>query len=103
MPVVLLAPLIGLQYALPNDALWVLVYSLLLGTPTLSLIGAIGAAFFHTVGGTGIVADGQMSHFDEGPLHPFTGASVFATLGEVGGNLHFLGNCFRVLVKQQIE
>ena len=33
LPVVLLAPFIGLQYALPSEALWVLVWSLLLGTP----------------------------------------------------------------------
>ena len=55
LPVVLLAPLIGLQFALPNDALWVLVYSLLLGTPTLSLIGAIGAALTLGVRGSGLL------------------------------------------------
>ncbi|MBZ4200953.1 MAG: heme exporter protein CcmB [Methylotenera sp.] len=55
LPVVLLAPLIGLQYALPNEALWVLVYSLLLGTPTLSLIGAIGAALTLGVRGSGLL------------------------------------------------
>ncbi|CAN4267628.1 CcmB ABC-type transport system involved in cytochrome c biogenesis, permease component [Methylophilaceae bacterium] len=55
LPVVLLAPLIGLQFALPNDALGVLVYSLLLGTPTLSLIGAIGAALTLGVRGSGLL------------------------------------------------
>jgi heme exporter protein B len=55
LPVVLLAPLIGLQFALPNDALLVLVYSLLLGTPTLSLIGAIGAALTLGVRGSGLL------------------------------------------------
>jgi heme exporter protein B len=55
LPVVLLAPIIGLQYALPNDAILVLVYSLLLGTPALSLIGAIGAALTLGVRGSGLL------------------------------------------------
>ncbi len=55
LPVVLLAPVIGLQYALPNDALLVLVLALLLGTPALSLIGAIGAALTLGVRGSGLL------------------------------------------------
>lgn len=44
LPLVLLAPLLGLQFDLSSTALWILTLSLLLGTPVLSLIGAIGAA-----------------------------------------------------------
>jgi len=44
LPLVVVAPLLGLQFDLGTDALLVLLASLLLGTPTLSLIGAIGAA-----------------------------------------------------------
>jgi heme exporter protein B len=44
LPVALLAPVLGLQYALPADALLVLALALLVGTPILSLLGAIGAA-----------------------------------------------------------
>jgi heme exporter protein B len=44
LPLVIIAPLLGLQFDLAADALLVLIASLLLGTPTLSLIGAIGAA-----------------------------------------------------------
>lgn len=44
LPLVIVAPLLAFQYDLPSEALWVLLASLLLGTPTLSLIGAIGAA-----------------------------------------------------------
>jgi heme exporter protein B len=43
-PLVLLAPLLALQFDLPGDSIWVLFLSLLIGTPILSLIGAIGAA-----------------------------------------------------------
>ncbi len=55
LPVVLLAPVIGLQYALPNGALLVLVLALLLGTPALSLIGAVGAALTLGVRGSGLL------------------------------------------------
>ena len=44
LPLALAAPLIGLQYDLPADALAVLLVSLLVGTPVLSLLGAAGAA-----------------------------------------------------------
>ena len=44
LPLVVVAPLLGFQFDLSSDALLILLASLLLGTPTLSLIGAIGAA-----------------------------------------------------------
>lgn len=55
LPLVLLAPLLGLQFNLPSDVLWVLALSLLLGTPLLSLIGAIGAALTLGVRGAGVL------------------------------------------------
>jgi heme exporter protein B len=44
LPLVILAPLMGVLLAYPAHAMDVLVLSLLLGTLTLSLLGAIGAA-----------------------------------------------------------
>ena len=44
LPVALLAPLLGLQYTVESEGLLVLTAALLLGTPILSLLGAIGAA-----------------------------------------------------------
>jgi len=44
LPLVLLAPLLGVQYDLDGGALLLLTLTLLLGTPLLSMIGAIGAA-----------------------------------------------------------
>jgi heme exporter protein B len=44
LPVALLAPLLGLQYAMEAEALVILALALLIGTPILSLLGAIGAA-----------------------------------------------------------
>ena len=51
LPLALVAPLIGLQYGLPGDALCILLASLLVGTPVLSLLGAAGAAL--TLGARG--------------------------------------------------
>ena len=48
LPLIICAPLMGLFLALPTQSMPFLVLSLLLGTPTLSLIGAIGVAL--TVG-----------------------------------------------------
>lgn len=53
LPLALAAPLIGLQYDLPPAALWVLLASLLVGTPVLSLLGAAGAALTLGVRGGG--------------------------------------------------
>jgi len=44
LPMTLVAPLLGLSLALPASVLPVLVLSLAIGTPALSLVGAIGAA-----------------------------------------------------------
>lgn len=53
IPLVLIAPLLGLQFDLPADALGVMTAGLLLGTPVLSLLGAIGAALTLGVRGAG--------------------------------------------------
>jgi heme exporter protein B len=55
LPLVVMAPLLGLQYDLSLDALQVLVLTLLLGTPVLSLIGAIGAALTLGLRGGGVL------------------------------------------------
>lgn len=44
LPLVAASPLLGLQFGLGRDELTVLALGLLLGTPTLSLMGAVGAA-----------------------------------------------------------
>ena len=44
VPLVLVAPVLGLQFGLSQNTLWIMTVSLLLGTPVLSLIGSIGAA-----------------------------------------------------------
>lgn len=44
MPITLLAPLLALQFDLPRPSIATLAAALALGTPVLSLVGAIGAA-----------------------------------------------------------
>ena len=57
LPVVVLAPILGLQYALDTDVLKVVVLALLIGTPILSLLGGIGAALtLGARGGGGLLA-----------------------------------------------
>ncbi len=55
LPLVLLAPLLALQYDLASGLYGVLALSLLLGTPVLSLIGAIGAALTLGLRGGGVL------------------------------------------------
>ena len=55
LPLVLLAPLLAVQFDLPGDSILVLFYSLLIGTPVLSLLGAIGAALTLGVRGGGVL------------------------------------------------
>lgn len=55
LPLALIAPLVGMQYHLSDDAILVMVVSLMLGTPVLSLIGAIGAALTLGLRGGGIL------------------------------------------------
>lgn len=44
LPLVLASPILGLLFDLPGGQLATLVFSLLLGTPVLSLLGGVGAA-----------------------------------------------------------
>jgi len=55
LPLVLIAPLLALQYDLAQSLYGVLALSLLLGTPVLSMIGAIGAALTLGVRGGGVL------------------------------------------------
>ena len=55
LPLVLIAPVLGLQFDMSVQALWVLILVLLLGTPILSMIGAIGAALTLGLRGGGVL------------------------------------------------
>jgi heme exporter protein B len=55
LPLVLMAPVLGIQFDLDAGALGILMLALLLGTPLLSFIGAIGAALTLGVRGGGVL------------------------------------------------
>ncbi len=55
LPLALVAPLLGLQFGLDTAELSVMVASLLLGTPVLTMLGAIGAALVLGVRGGAIL------------------------------------------------
>ena len=55
LPLVLMAPVLGLQFGLDSRALCILLLSLLLGPPRLSLMGSIGAALTLGVRGAGVL------------------------------------------------
>ena len=55
LPLVLIAPVLGLQFDMTGPAIVVLIVGLLLGTPILSMIGAIGAALTLGLRGGGVL------------------------------------------------
>jgi len=55
LPLALLSPVLGLQFDLPPDALYILFFSILIGTPALSGIGAIGSGLTLGLRGSGVL------------------------------------------------
>ncbi len=55
LPLVLLSPLLALMLFLPSEQIPLLMLSLLLGTPALSLVGAVGAALIVGLRGGGVL------------------------------------------------
>jgi heme exporter protein B len=55
LPLVLLAPILGIMLQLPGNLIGILCLTLLLGTPVLSLIGSIGAALTVGLRGGGVL------------------------------------------------
>jgi heme exporter protein B len=87
VPLVLLAPLLGLQYDLSLEALGVMVVTLLLGTPSLSLIGAIGAALTLGLRGGGVLVSLLVLPLYI-PVLIFGAGAVEATVSGLGGEGH---------------
>jgi len=87
LPLVIVAPVLGLQYDLSTDALGVLMLSLLLGTPSLSVIGAIGAALTLGVRGGGVLVSLLVLPLYI-PVLIFGAGAVEATASGLGGVSH---------------
>ncbi|SDY63616.1 heme exporter protein CcmB [Nitrosomonas sp. Nm33] len=88
VPLVLMAPVLGIQYDLPFSALAVLTLSLLLGTPILSLIGAIGAALTLGLRGGGVLVSLLVLPLYI-PVLIFGAGAVEASVAGLGFDAHF--------------
>ena len=87
LPLTLLAPVLGLQFDLAPDALLTLTLALLLGTPALSGIGAIGAALTLGVRGGGVLVSLLVLPLYI-PVLIFSAGAVEATATGVGAQAH---------------
>ena len=92
LPLVLIAPVLGLQFDLPADTLATLLISLLVGTPVLSLIGAVGGALTLGVrGGAALTSLLVLPLYV--PVLIFGAGAVVASASGTGaaGHLYLLG------------
>lgn len=87
LPLTLLAPVLGIQFDLSGDALAILTLSLLIGTPALSGIGAIGAALTLGVRGSGVLVSLLILPLYI-PVLIFGAGAVDATLTGTGAQAH---------------
>ncbi|MSQ05549.1 MAG: heme exporter protein CcmB [Nitrosomonadaceae bacterium] len=87
IPLILISPLLGIQYNLPLDAILILALSLLLGTPILSLIGAIGAALTLGLRGGGMLVSLLVLPLYI-PVLVFGSGAVEASAGGLGAGAH---------------
>ncbi len=94
LPLAVIAPVLALQLHLPERALGVLVLSLLLGTPVLSLLGSIAAALTLGVRGGGILVSLLVLPLYTPVLIFGTEAVVASTAGlNPAAHLSLLGAC----------
>lgn len=97
IPIILLSPLLGLFLFLDGDGIWILMITLLLATPSLSLIGALGASLI-----VGIKNSGMLLSLLILPLYVpiliFASSAVSqAQFGlEITGQLYFLATILMV-------
>ena len=89
LPLVLLAPLLAVQFDLPPESIAVLFFSLLIGTPVLSLIGSIGAALTLGVRGGGVLVSLLVLPLYI-PVLIFGAGAVGAQASGLGSSAHLL-------------
>ncbi len=88
LPLVLISPLLAVQMHLPEPALGTLVLSLLLGTPILSLLGAVGAALTLGLRGGGVLVSRLVLPLYT-PILIFGAGSVAGFIAGTGTEAHF--------------
>ncbi len=55
LPIILVSPILAYMLSLPSEGYWVLIASLLIGTPVISLIGSIAVALTVGLGSRGLI------------------------------------------------
>lgn len=89
LPLVMMAPVLALQFDLPGYLIGVLVLSLLIGTPALSLIGAIGASLTLGLRGGGVLVSLLVLPLYI-PVLIFGAGAVGAEASGIGAQAHLL-------------
>lgn len=89
VPLLLLSPVLALQFDLPPGAIGVLALSLLLGTPVLSLVGAVGAALTLGTRGGGVLLSLLILPLTI-PVLIFGAGAVSAQVSGLGAQSHLL-------------
>ena len=88
LPLVLISPILALQFGLTQDELKVLALSLLLGTPILSYLGGIGAALTLGLRGGGVLVAVIILPLYV-PVLIFGAGAVDANSAGLGAGAHF--------------
>jgi heme exporter protein B len=95
LPLVLMSPVLGLQFDMSPQALMVMIVALLLGTPVLSMLGAVGAALTLGLRGGGVLVSLLVLPLCIPVLIFGTGAVDAVTSGmSAAANLSLLGAFF---------
>jgi heme exporter protein B len=89
VPLIVAAPLLAVLLHLPADGFGILLLALLLGTPTLSLIGAVGAALILGARRGGVLLSLLVLPLFV-PVLIFGAAAVEAALGGFAARPHLL-------------
>lgn len=89
LPLVMMAPVLAVQFDLPGYLIGVLVLSLLIGTPALSLIGAIGASLTLGLRGGGVLVSLLVLPLYI-PVLIFGAGAVGAEASGIGAQAHLL-------------
>lgn len=88
LPLVLISPLLAIQMHLPDAAITTLALSLLLGTPILSLLGAVGAALTLGLRGGGVLVSLLVLPLYT-PILIFGAGSVAGVVAGIDAEAHF--------------
>jgi heme exporter protein B len=87
IPLLVISPILGIQFALPAEAIAILMLSLLIGTPILSLLGSVGAALTLGLRGSGVLLTLLILPLYV-PVLIFGAGAVDATLAGTGAESH---------------